>query len=532
MNLDSLICQHESNFVDNRTTTASGTLLKLVEQASAFAINYEYDRAIDLLKEVKTLATRSKDVQTTLQAYRMLSDCYLDKGDYQGSLSYLMDLAVRAADYGDKHAYIDALVGIGNLCCVFGEHDLALRYYRRISRIEAVIDAAELKFKYRLYKLNSALECGDTVLASQLLFECEELISQFEITGSQGQLMQQQVYVYRAKFFRMQGNIHRAFNMLASARHIGKRFHTAWLRAAILYESCCCLNQLGKVELSVYLLARARRNLFQRVPPYVKTRLLTVESQALEGVGDFARALACEKEAHELISIIIDHSPITDLVNNCMPRLSKLELKFRLSVTEKQNIELKAAHADQQDTVAKLEENASRDLLTGLFNRRGLEQHLQRVTHIEGMSVLMMDIDHFKAVNDDLTHIVGDKVLERLGQFIEDYFSEMDCFACRFGGEEFVLLFPHCTADLALQQADGFRKSVYEYDWSHLLPDRKLSVSIGVSECVNADQHFEDALYRADKALYMAKAMGRNCSHLVRDYSDDIEIAQNLAISS
>jgi len=164
----------------------------------------------------------------------------------------------------------------------------------------------------------------------------------------------------------------------------------------------------------------------------------------------------------------------------------------------------------------KLEYQANTDALTGLANRRAfttrVEQELARANRYGGeLSMLMVDIDFFKKVNDTHGHQVGDLVLKELADIFSRTLRDID-FAARFGGEEFVILLPGINAENALKAAERLRVLVGDAR----IPLQqgevvKLTVSIGVaSYSVSANNSIEKLIYEADKALYTAKETGRN----------------------
>ena len=155
------------------------------------------------------------------------------------------------------------------------------------------------------------------------------------------------------------------------------------------------------------------------------------------------------------------------------------------------------------------------DSLTGLYNRRYLMTHLDRklmgiAETGKPVSVMLFDVDHFKAVNDTHGHGVGDDVLVNLAEVASDNLRAVDLVA-RLGGEEFVVVMPESNAATAMQVAERLCSQVAES--SIQLPDGTplgVTVSIGVATSETADEMADDLLERADTALYTAKNAGRN----------------------
>jgi len=161
----------------------------------------------------------------------------------------------------------------------------------------------------------------------------------------------------------------------------------------------------------------------------------------------------------------------------------------------------------QRDTLKAI---ALKDQLTDLYNRYYLleaaEQRMANaIRHEDPMSLLLMDIDHFKQVNDQHGHLVGDDVLKSLALLLKENCRKED-IAARFGGEEFVILLGHCDQAFAAQKAESIRCEVEQLNPKGL----SITVSVGVAQFSINDETIERLLDRADRALYQAKAQGRN----------------------
>lgn len=156
------------------------------------------------------------------------------------------------------------------------------------------------------------------------------------------------------------------------------------------------------------------------------------------------------------------------------------------------------------------------DSLTGLHNRRYLEVHIDKLLEKnkeagKALSVLILDIDHFKSVNDTHGHGVGDEILKQFAQRLKDNVRSFDLVA-RLGGEEFVVILPEVTDGRAYMVSERLRRCVAERPFEVDIPDGKLDVTTSIG-AVFIDREIippKDILERADKALYQAKDGGRN----------------------
>ncbi|HEX3523848.1 MAG TPA: diguanylate cyclase [Stellaceae bacterium] len=184
----------------------------------------------------------------------------------------------------------------------------------------------------------------------------------------------------------------------------------------------------------------------------------------------------------------------------------------RLGLVCAEQISLAIANVKLRD---QLRDQSIRDVLTGLFNRRYMLETCRRefsraARTDQSISILSIDIDHFKKYNDNHGHDAGDLVLRAVGNSLENLFRNED-IPCRFGGEEFVVILPGADADAALRRAEQLRSKVEDIVVRYLeknLP--RITVSIGVAVFPDAGDNPQIVLKAADEALYRAKEKGRN----------------------
>lgn len=159
----------------------------------------------------------------------------------------------------------------------------------------------------------------------------------------------------------------------------------------------------------------------------------------------------------------------------------------------------------------KLRTQALRDPLTGLYNRRYMEDVLDRYANLaerneSALSVVMFDLDHFKRLNDEHGHALGDGVLAEVAAAVIGTIRPCDV-ACRYGGEEFVVLFPDCTMADGAAKAELLRARIERLSENHGV---RISASFGVATIPESSAKVGDVLADADAALYRAKGEGRN----------------------
>ncbi|ONI82406.1 GGDEF domain-containing protein [Saccharothrix sp. ALI-22-I] len=170
---------------------------------------------------------------------------------------------------------------------------------------------------------------------------------------------------------------------------------------------------------------------------------------------------------------------------------------------------------------AEAREQSLRDSLTDSYNRRYLDERLldmvaERGATTSGLAIALIDLDWFKQVNDTFGHLLGDRVLQRVVELLQEELPE-GAFCARYGGEEFVLVLPGLEAGPAVEIAESARLRVERHAWASLAPGLRVTVSIGLAYEPPTDDSStrppvapEQQLLRADSLLYTAKQSGRN----------------------
>lgn len=187
--------------------------------------------------------------------------------------------------------------------------------------------------------------------------------------------------------------------------------------------------------------------------------------------------------------------------------------------------ELAAMQGKLKVMISELDQLASTDKLTGAWNRRRFEETVE--TEIDRLrrygqplSLMILDVDHFKKINDDYGHPIGDQVLVDLSNTIRSSLRASDSLT-RWGGEEFVILCPNTTASIVSKLAERLRKKIATVNFKEV---GCITVSFGVAEC-GPSETWEQWLHRADEALYLAKSGGRDQVRTIKRPPDFIEKA-------
>ncbi len=180
----------------------------------------------------------------------------------------------------------------------------------------------------------------------------------------------------------------------------------------------------------------------------------------------------------------------------------------------KQVVKLYALSLSNIRLRSRLKEQSILDPLTGLYNRRHMEINLKRelsraVRNESPLGIIMLDIDHFKNFNDSYGHEAGDEVLRKLGILIKSIVRKED-IACRYGGEEFLIIFPDCSRDDLFLKAEIIREGIEKNKLNFQGKLLKITASLGTASYPDDGSSSEELTGHADSSLYKAKKEGRN----------------------
>ncbi len=240
----------------------------------------------------------------------------------------------------------------------------------------------------------------------------------------------------------------------------------------------------------------------------------TIESFLLEHtcICDFFE----EGESNEYIQTLIDGVLWTDYLSqyNTLEHKVKMTLNDKTSIftvhSQKMEYEDQIRHVVVFSDITRLNELATQDVLTHVANRFQFDKVLEHSISLSQrygrvLSIMLIDIDHFKEVNDKYGHLVGDEVLKAIARILSEGVRKSDVVA-RWGGEEFVVLLPDSDLSSTVKLAEVLRSKVSEYDFKL---DENVTCSIGVARW-NEGENSDQLLRRVDEKLYLAKEEGRN----------------------
>ncbi|PKO14478.1 MAG: hypothetical protein CVU39_14585 [Chloroflexi bacterium HGW-Chloroflexi-10] len=250
-------------------------------------------------------------------------------------------------------------------------------------------------------------------------------------------------------------------------------------------------------------------------------------ARAYKQTGDFALSLGHFEHFYRVEKQVNNEKEIQ--------RIKSLEIIHQVENARRdvetfriQNQTLQEQLVEQERQRVDLEQQAITDPLTGLLNRRHFSsmvanELLQAAQYGKAVSMIVMDVDHFKMVNDSYGHLVGDQVLSSLAHILRQELRQRDV-VWRYGGEEFVILLPHTGCEHARMVADRLREQVADHVFLAGRQQVQITISMGVAcSAGQSDMIVESLFDRADKALFVSKQKGRNLVSTWEDPSFTVE---------
>jgi diguanylate cyclase (GGDEF)-like protein len=231
-----------------------------------------------------------------------------------------------------------------------------------------------------------------------------------------------------------------------------------------------------------------------------------------EQFGKYEQAYGYYKVYHQLERDMVSDQAqqhVHTIAANLETHLAKREA----TQARQRSSELEEAYAKLRQQAAQLEQYARQDALTGLSNRRHLDESVKMLfdnakNYGSALCIVVADIDDFKIINDTFGHASGDDVLKTIAAILREHARAGDLIA-RFGGEEFIMALPGLKTSDAHQIAERARAAVEGFDWTRIHQDLRVTISLGVSGDLSVP-NFERLISSADAQLYEAKRAGKN----------------------
>ncbi len=477
-------------------------------------------QARELAEQILPTIDRICEPQRSIEVRNIISRCYVNLGEAGNALPFALESLKRSQQLGD-----DVLLAWSY--CRLGATYGSLRYTERcIQSLEKAIEYAEKtsdnEVKFGCYQnlANSLRWQVDFKSQIQPLKSLTALknrtvaVLKKAIEYSEGQ-PSREIYAYRTKTglyaaLKDEQNLARVLQKYEIVcRQLNNPLHGLIAKISRAY----LMLFEGKGQLAADFIETELIPLQNKVGDVTTSiDLLQLEYQVYKSIGESAKALvALEKIYRDHLGQSVD----------VMREQSQLLLGEIEIVDAKHEAKTWREQSEKSAIQFEKERQAARhDVLTGLLNRRAFDEDMAAILQQLGSrkklhrALAIIDVDHFKAVNDQFGHEVGDQVLHRIGQGLQESIRGLDT-VYRYGGEEFIVVLNlENSADL-MEFCERTRKFIAQMNWADQLGSHTpLTVSIGAT-LINADDSAKSIVIRADQAMYQAKHDGRNLTRLV-----------------
>lgn len=441
----------------------------------------DYSAALDSYLEASRLAEAVGDAALAGKALMGLGVTFGSLNRQEEALDCLLRVPSLCRQAGDTAGELQAICNIGNCHILLGRHDEALAIHAQAAHMARTLASPSLEAQ-------AYNNCGESLHALGRLAEAEaEFRAAIEISHQFGD------FTSEAQFWHHLG-------MLLTDQGQSEAAREALMQGIML----------------------AQRAGFRKGQAKGHEALARLCAEA----GDFAAAYAHHQTFHQIERDVFSEES-DRRTQTLLARREADAARLETKQHREQNVELEAInyalqHADDENQrlltelraqAQVLERLAAEDAMTGLPNRRSLDESLGRQFALAArqnspLCVALLDVDHFKQVNDGFSHQVGDVVLQTVAGLIRRACRASDLVG-RWGGEEFALVFPDTTAAGAQVICEAVRAAIEAYPWAEIKSGLAVTVSLGVAARRGVPTH-ERLLARADARLYDAKHAGRN----------------------
>lgn len=439
-----------------------------------------------------------------------LASIYLMRGQIDIALRQWLDCFEAALKEDSRYGLVRAHLGIGKVLYALGKFDEAKEQHLRSIELSYTLNDVTLSSAIHLCLTADYLKLAEFDRAFVALAIAEDNLQH----ANQPEQARSELLIYRGQIFAARGQWQDALDAMQAAFALCRAHEQTWCETMAVLEMGrihFILNDLGA--------ARIQLELARRLASQIRSTLFEMQAEELlysisKQEQNYHSALHHHRRYTELTLALIDTQNHYQIDPTTRRRMRRMENELALAQSEQENTSLLARLHLHEEHIQALKVEAETDPLTGVYNRRALEDRLGREIYRASqtqrpLSILMLDIDHFKQVNDRHSHLTGDAVLRTLAEIIQTC-CRQDEFITRYGGEEFTLLLPGASVETARQVAERIRLSIAQHDWSSVKPDLgPITVSIGVTEKHDSDTA-HDLLARVDQYLYQAKNEGRN----------------------
>ncbi|KAF0814737.1 Response regulator PleD [Andreprevotia sp. IGB-42] len=465
------------------------------------------EAAIASLTEALALSGTAALSEVRLRLLDQLADRLYTVGHYREALEHWMACIALAVDLGDIAGYVQAYMAVGGVFDAAGAHERGLQQHERALAYSSALTDPQIHVNVRLYLASDYVHFGRHAEALEILDDADRVISVHDFATHRAETS-----LHRGMALLALGKTQTALVCLREGARQAEQANHPWAHTMCLMRLGQAHDRLRNPHLAEQVLRSAlvlaESGDFKRQQREIQQTLAILFEEA----GRAREALGALRATHALDLELARHAPVSALEPHLLKRLDKLDTRLRLELSRQENQRLRETQNSQDQLLHRLHIEAYQDALTGLANRRWLDAQLaEKLGGWQGqppISLLVLDIDHFKAINDDFSHLVGDAVLRQVSELLRQACRGHDT-PVRFGGEEFVVVLEGLPLHEATLVAERIRVRIASHDWHAILGNRPLTLSAGVTEALPGD-NAATLIIRADEALYRAKRNGRN----------------------
>ncbi|MBM5571640.1 MULTISPECIES: GGDEF domain-containing protein [Deefgea] len=457
------------------------------------------------LKRVKPLALPQLEAEILIS----LATAQQMQGQFHAAFLLWLDALQSALCAQARECYVEAYLGLGDLHVQCAEPNKALHFLTLAVEWADLCADQDLRCKARLHLAAVLVTLEQYSLAERILMFAQTLL----------------ILPLRRDW---QAEIYNYLGMIHAAQHDNELALTSFnqalkinAEAGFLWGQTLNLLGLGRLKVSLQDAQGAEADLQQALHYATQFNGLGLLQQIhhqlyqiYEARGDYVHAMMHHIGFHDHYMKLQQQLTASKLSAVDARRLSLIEMKLKLLASELEVTQLKQQRHQESGRMLALESAAYRDALTGVYNRRALEERLPILIQSaqqnqESLWAIMIDFDHFKRVNDHFSHHIGDVVLRNGCAALSKLTRERDMLA-RYGGEEFVLIVTQVDATMIGKIAERMRRVIEQLPWQEVHAGLEVTISLGGAPWLPG-QTCEQLMSRADQALYAAKGAGRNC---------------------
>ncbi len=467
-----------------------------------------YGRALTSLMEAYTLLKGQLFPDLLANAADAIGWAHFRLGNYTEALDF-MDQALglyRELLNRDKEAAL--LTSLGTLYSRMGRHEQAMENFQRALLLQ---DSQHLT-RARGVTLNNMATAQVVMGANdESVKNAQAGLQIFRELDLRP--LEARAFDTLGKAYFGRGDLDLAREALTQCLLVSQKFHFNYLEMEALLGLGKIYMRQEQRETALHHFLRA----VKKAETYQLNKYLFEFHQVLarlyEERGDMKNALQHYKQYHTTMDLAMEEASSYRVEN--LKALHQVEKKQKESeVLQLQNQALEKEINERLRERIKLERLATTDSLTELYNRRHFftlgEYELEKARKgMQPLCVIFVDIDHFKLVNDNYSHLAGDKILIELANLFLD-FTQNGGVCCRYGGEEFLILLPATPLAAGLDMAERIRQKVNDRHFLFGSQEIRITTSLGIVQADTTDLNLEALLARADQALYRAKFSGRN----------------------